>query len=271
LNLFDAHCHLQDERVLGRADAIVAAASAAGVRGMASCGTRETDWGPLEGLARRHPAVVPFFGLHPWFVRGRSPGWLGELRARLGRLPSGVGEIGLDHVLEPRDDAEQEAVFAAQLDLAREFAVPANLHCRKAWGDLRRILAERGPFPAGLVIHAYSGPPELVPPLAEAGAYFSFSGTLTYARNLRGPARVRAIPPERLLVETDSPDMHPAVDGRPPEGALNEPANLPQVLAAVAGLRVESDEAQASQVWENALRLFAPLLTGRSVADRAIV
>lgn len=260
MNLFDAHCHLQDERLAPDFDAVMRRADQAGVRRFLCCGSSETDWPRVAQLADHYPGIVPAFGLHPWYVRERSATWLDTLRRHLSTTASTVGEIGLDHAIEPRNDEEQESVFLAQLDLARQLNRPASIHCRRAWDRLLSLLRNIESLPRGFMIHSYSGGPELVKPLADLGAYFSFSGSITRSGNRRGHRAAREVPADRLLAETDAPDIPPVIhDGHQViEPAVNEPANLRHVIAALAEIRGAPPDNIAELTWNNACRLFSP-------------
>jgi TatD DNase family protein len=259
MHLFDSHCHLQDERLAPGLDEALRRAAAAGVRGLMCCGSAESDWPAVRALPGRFPGVAVSFGLHPWYVRDRTPGWREALRAVLASVPSGVGEIGLDQAIEGADMADQERVFAEQYALSMELGRPASLHCRRAWGRLMERLRAFGPHPTGFVVHSYSGATELIAPLVQLNGYLSFSGSLTRPANARGHQAVRAVPADRLLLETDAPDIPPALpDGEP--CTVNEPANLRYVVEAAARLRGARPEALAAQAWANAARLFSAVL-----------
>ena len=263
--LFDAHCHLQDERLAGRLAEVLSRAERSGVRRMLCCGCHERDWAAVLSLAQAHPEIVPSFGIHPWYVEGRTEDWLKTLERFLLIQPSSVGEIGLDHVVTPRADEEQESVFIAQLRLARRLKRPVSLHCRKAWERLLEILRAEGGVGWGGLIHSYSGSAELVKPLEAMGLYISFSGAITRPGNRRSHQALAAVSPERLLVETDSPDLLPAgipavagtlaVAGA--AGTVNEPANLTLVAAAVANILGRPLDWVAEQTFANASRLLA--------------
>jgi len=256
MRLFDAHCHLQDERLAGRLAEVLSRAEKAGVRRMLCCGCHERNWSTVLALAQAHPEIVPSFGIHPWYMEGRTAGWLKTLERFLAGHPSGVGEIGLDHAASPRADKEQEAVFIAQLRLARRLKRPVSLHCRKAWESLLGILHAEGGVEWGGLMHSYSGPAELVKPLEEMGLYISFSGAVTRPGNKRGQRALAAVSPDRLLIETDSPDLPPL--GSP--GAVNEPANLTLVAAGVADILGRSIDWVAEQTFANASRLLAGII-----------
>ena len=253
MNYYDAHNHLQDERLAGDPAGVVARARAAGVARMAVNGTSPSDWAEVERLAGRFPEVTPCYGLHPWYVDARGEGWLENLASRLGDPRSAVGEIGLDCVLESRDDAAMEQAFRAQLALSRDLRRPVTIHCRRAWGRLMDVLREAGPHPAGMIVHSYGGGPEQVAPLAALNAYFSFSGSVTHPNNKRGRAAATLVPADRLLIETDAPDIPP--EGWP-AGAPHEPASLVRIAETVAALRGMSVVDLAALTFGNAQRLF---------------
>ena len=235
--LIDAHNHLQDERFAGRQDELVEAARAAGVKGMMVNGSYESDWPAVAALAMRYPGfVIPNFGYHPWYLHEHSPDALAILRARLLEFPdAGVGEIGLDRWKPGLAWEGQESMFLDQLALATELNRWASIHCLRAWGRLLELLSTHARPTRGFILHSYGGSAELIRPLAELGAYFSFPGYFARPDKAAKCEVFRHVPPDRLLVETDAPDQlpppelqtHPltAPDGSP----INHPANLPAI------------------------------------------
>ncbi len=262
----DAHVHLQDPRFESDRESVVARARDAGVTGMVCNGTRESDWPLVRELAARHPGVVvPCFGLHPWYAGDRSQGWEERLREALGSVASGVGEIGLDRWVEPRDEPAQELVFRRQLEIARELNRPVMVHCLRAWGWLLEVLGDTPPLPRGMLLHAYGGSVELIDELAGRGAYFSFGGDTLREGKHRKRQALLAVPIERLLVETDAPDLPPPHRYAPharPDGAgapRNEPANLPRIIDGLAEVRGMTMEDLAAVTTENARRFLGRL------------
>jgi len=193
-------------------------------------------------------------GIHPWFV---SNDWKKEfqalekllrdfpLRQSSGQANIGIGECGLDFssfakAKADRQDkiqnrADQEECFIAHLELARELNRPVAVHCVKAWGRLIDILRDHsGP---AVIIHAFSGAVELIPELTDLNGWFSFCGNITKPEAVRARAAAVAVPPERLLIESDAPDFRPVGCPKP-----NEPANLIHVARQLAELRGVSTE-----------------------------
>ncbi len=234
--LFDSHCHLQDRRLDGVRDEVVSRAVRAGVSGCRTCGTSPEDWEAVAAL-RSLPdfEVRKAFGVHPWYAEGLPGDWLARLRGHLERDPAAwVGEIGLDAIRRPALSEASRAVLKAQLELAAELGRPVILHGAKA---LDELLAACRPF-AGCVpafmVHAFGGSEEQLRAWLEFGADISIGGVATRSARLRRLAAT--IPPERLLIETDSPDMMPD-GGEPavPGTRLNQPSNLVLVARALSG------------------------------------
>jgi TatD DNase family protein len=266
VRLYDAHNHLQDERLAPQLAGSMAAAVQEGVVRMVVNGACEQDWPGVMALARKYPQVIPSFGCHPWYVKERTPDWQTTLARCLDEIPSAVGEIGLDRWIKNYDLPDQEAVFVWQLRLAAERDLPASIHCLQAWGRLLELL-ESTPRPRpGFLLHSYGGPQEMIGPLAKLGAYFSIPGYFAHERKARQRETFRHVPRDRLLIETDAPDqllpdertrypLADAVSGK----AINHPANLAAVYEFVAELLGEPVEALASRVEENFMRLFGKL------------
>lgn len=262
MRLIDCHVHLQESVLRSDLQGVLADARAVGVRAWVCNGSTEADWPIVRQLAGAHAGVIPCFGLHPWYVGERTAAWRETLEGLLDEQPSAaVGEIGIDRWIEPRDEADQEAVFRAQLDIARRKERPVMIHCLRAWGWLMDVLKDEPPLPAGMLIHAYGGSVELIQPLAAMGAYFSYAGNIFEPRREKARAAVMATPIDRLLVETDAPDMLPPLEYRSYAieaggSTSNHPANLRAILAGIAMLRGIDEDALAEAVWHNAGRLF---------------
>ena len=256
MNLFDAHCHLQDARLAEDRAGVLSRARAVGVDRIAIKGASEADWSEVEVLIESDAFLYPSFGLHPWFLKQRSSAWAMRLNALLEKYPqAGVGEIGIDP--EPKgNQAEsmevQEEVFLAQLEMAQRWKRPVSIHCRGAWGRLLEVLDRTGPLPDGWMIHCFGGSKEVALELLRRGAYLSFSGTITRPKNRKAAEVLPCVPAERLLLETDAPDLLPVGV----EGPHNEPGNLRIILARAAFLRGESEAEVASMTYQNTCRLF---------------
>jgi TatD DNase family protein len=255
--MIDTHCHLDGPAFEGDRDAVLARARAAGVTDVVVPAVGPDGWATLAAFAAARPGVHFGLGIHPQLLPELDPRGddrlLAELDAALARGGAVcVGECGLDGgTAQGGAPMERQlAVLRGHLRLARKYALPVSLHHLRALDPLLALLREE-PLPAGGVLHSFSGSPEQVAPLAVLGLHFSFAGPVTYERARRPLAAARAVPPDRLLLETDAPDQTP----RPHRGR-NEPALLPVIAGALGTALGASLDALDRQTSANARALF---------------
>jgi TatD DNase family protein len=260
--MIDSHCHLDDERLAADLPAVLARARAAGVSAFVLAGVDPAGWQAQDALARREPDMAVAYGVHPRILPGltdaEADAMVELLAATLdgGSLlpPVGLGEVGLDGLGQELRACmdRQERVMRAQLALARAHDLPLVLHVLRAHGRALEILKSDGVPRAGGVLHCYSGPADLVGDFVALGLHVSFAGPVSYENARKVHEAARVVPADRLLVETDAPDLTP----EPERPGRNEPAFLPHVVAALARVRGEDVETVASTTARNARRLF---------------
>lgn len=249
--LFDSHCHLDDPRLRPHLGRLIPEAEAAGIAGFLVPGVAPPGWTGIRELSAAFPRVFPAFGVHPMHADLVTPSVLSELR-RFAPLATAIGEIGLDYALETPSREIQRGAFRAQLAVAAESGLPVLIHCRKAFADLLEILREAQVASFGGVMHAFSGSVETASACTSLGLYISIAGSVTYP-NARRPIAVAAgVPLERLLLETDAPDLAP----EPYRGGTNLPAYLAATARRVAEIRGMPLEELARRTTDNARRLF---------------
>jgi TatD DNase family protein len=256
VKIFDAHNHLQATELAPWRDAFLASGA---VAGMVVNGTSEADWAAVAELAAAHAGIRASYGVHPWRVDEVSAEWRERLSARLdgGGV---VGEIGLDRWKTDRNFDRQLEIFRWQLGEAARRGLPVTIHCLRAWGALNEVLHEATAPP--FLLHAYGGPVEMVRGFVERGGYFSFSGSFLAANRERKREAFLAVPLDRLLVETDAPDMPLPEEldqfaARSATGErVNHPGNLGAVYAGLAELRGMPVAELAGPVAGNYARLF---------------
>lgn len=258
LTWIDSHNHLQDPR-LGDPGPVIAAMKQSGVTRCVVNATRESDWAAVATLAAAEPDFIsPAFGIHPWHAHSATAGWQQRLAELLARHPhASIGECGLDQWISAPSMAIQRPVFIDQLDLARELNRPVTIHCLKAWGALFECFAESPP-PSRFLMHSFGGSIETARRLVPLGAFFSFSGHFLHPRKSAVIEVFRQLPPDRILLETDAPDMLPPdeiITHHLPENH-NHPANLSAIAQNLAGALSMTPGTLADLTRKNARRCF---------------
>ena len=260
LPIYDAHNHLQDPRLASHLPNIIEALTALPVRKAVVNGTRPEDWPAVAELARRHGWIIPSYGLHPWHVNQVCENWRDQLTEHLRDPKAAIGEIGLDRWIPDHDTARQEDAFLYQLHLASSLNRPVTIHCLKAWGCLLEILQQQK-LPSGFLLHSYGGPAEMIPAFTSLGAYFSLSGHFAHPRKTRQREAFQKIPTNRLLIETDAPDMIPPPEFTPQNlpSNLNHPANIQAIYTFASELYNLPLEQLTSQIETNFNNFFRPI------------
>ncbi|MFI4934769.1 MAG: TatD family hydrolase [Caulobacterales bacterium] len=233
--VIDSHVNLHAPQFDPDREAVIERARAAGVTLMVTICDKLSSADAVIAIAEAHPDIWFTIGTHPHEAK-EDPDLAPEHLIALARHPKcvGIGETGLDfhYDLSPRD--VQQRVFRAHIAAARSTGLPLVVHAREADEVMAGILEEEhaaGPFP--LLMHCYTSGPELLARAAALGAWFSVSGIATFKNAEDVRASVRAMPGERIIVETDCPYLAPL----PHRGRRNEPAYVPLVLAKLAEIR----------------------------------
>ncbi len=262
MKFMDSHCHLQDDRIIKQMPAIVTRAEGAGVQYMVTCATMEDNFSATADLAAQYGSVLPCFGIHPWFLDSLTPGWEDRLGTLVSQCPSGLGETGLDFMDKGADQEVQIRVFKSHLSLANDLARPINIHIRKAWDPFIHILKAHGPLKAGGLVHSYSGSADLIKVLEKYNLHISFSGAVTRPNAKKAVKALAAVSLDRILFETDAPDLFPNLNGSIPQGRalLNEPRFLPSIVEIAAQRRGMGFEKLVNHGYTNAKKLFDPLI-----------
>lgn len=245
MDFIDTHLHLQDYKTRFATD-IVQEAQAAGVIKMVCAATGFWDWDKVARFAKQYPAaVIPAFGLHPWYVREAKPDWPQRLAEFLERFPNAlIGESGLDSV-KNTDDEPQNSIFYRHIRLAEEFKRPLIIHAVKAQNWLENywdILPEK------FVFHSYNGKREVLKKIIHTGGYVSFS--FSVLRNKDFEELVNMVPNDKILLETDGPYQSPVQN----EEVM--PSALPVLAKHVAAARHENFENFCAQIYKNSLEFI---------------
>jgi TatD DNase family protein len=262
--LVDSHCHLDFPEFAQDFDGVMARARSAGVATMVTICTRLSRFDDIRAIAESRDDVWCSVGVHPHEAAEEgvdAPSRLLEL-ARHDKVV-GFGETGLDYYYEHSPREAQQRSFRAHIAAAREAGLPLIVHTRDADDDTVGILTEehaKAPF-TGL-IHCFSSSRELAEKMLDIGFYISISGIVTFKKAEALRETVKAVPLDRLLVETDAPYLAPV----PYRGKRNEPAYVAGTAACVADIKGIAPDALARATTDNFFRLFAKAKRPRGAA-----
>jgi TatD DNase family protein len=251
IQLIDTHTHPQLDQYKDDRQEVLARARESGI-GMICVGVDLQTSAEAVGLAEQHENIWASVGLHPndnlAEVYENTP--YREL-AQSDRVVA-IGEIGLDYyrTTDKLDRERQRDRFEKQLHLAKDLKKPVIIHCREAHEDMQEMLeAFEGERIQG-VIHSFTGTWGEAERYLQLGFYIGFNGIVTFARQY--DETLKAIPLDRILLETDAPFLAP----EPVRGSRNEPVNLIHIAQKIGEIREVEYELIARTTTENAKRLF---------------
>ena len=256
MELIDSHAHIDFPQFDEDRAAMLERARAAGITTLLAIGTGP---GPQKldaalPYAEQHDWIYTSVGIHPHEAKEVTPEHLERLAA-LARHRKVIawGEIGLDYHYDHSPRETQHRVFREQLALARQAKLPIIIHCCEAWPDCLSVLEEEWRSTGiGGIFHCFTGTVEEAQRGLEMGFYISFAGNVTYPKAPELREVARALPLDRLLVETDAPYLAP----QPYRGKRNEPAYVTEVARTLASVRNLPVTTVAAATAENFRRLF---------------
>jgi TatD DNase family protein len=251
--LVDSHCHLDFPEFEGKLDEIREEMQTNGVTHALCISVELAGFPKVLALAERHDNFFASIGVHP--DHEGEPVDAARL-VELARHPRvvAIGETGLDYHRLSGDLEWQRERFRAHIRAARKSGKPLVIHTRDAAEDTLRIMREEGAGEIGGVMHCFTETQEVADAALALGFHISFSGIVTFKNAVQLKEVARAIPLERMLVETDAPYLAPV----PHRGKTNRPGLVRHVAEEVARLRGVTLEAIADATSRNFFRLFVP-------------
>lgn len=258
----DCHCHLAAQDFQTDIDEVIEESKKTGILALVAVAEHAGEFERLIELSNKYSGfVLPCLGVHP--VQGNPPqeqrsATLEDLQNALPLIEKykdcllAIGEVGLDFT--PRiasteaQKNEQKKVFIEQIEIAKQFDLPLNVHSRSAGRPTINLLKEQGA--QKVLLHAFDGKPSVAMEGVKAGFYFSIPPSIIRSEQQK---LVKQLPLEFICLETDSPALGPVKQVR------NEPKNISvscQYIAQIKGLSVENVMEATTQ---NAFKLFPKL------------
>ena len=248
-NIFDGHCHYDDDWFDEDREAVLRDLPNKGVGGIVWNGTDLENINQVLNGCRKYDYIYGTVGVHPECLENLPPDYLNQIEkiAKEEKIVA-IGEIGLDYHWDiPKD--RQMQVVGEQLSLANQLDMPVVFHDREAHMDTMNLLKEFKP--KGL-LHCYSGSVEMLKEVLSLGMYISLGGVVTF-KNARVPVEVaKAVPLDRLILETDAPYMAPV----PYRGKRNDSSLISYVAEKIGELRGVSPQELIDITTANAKRMY---------------
>jgi TatD DNase family protein len=252
--LVDSHCHLDFDDFRDRLPEVLAEMAGAGVSHALCISVTLTEFPRVRALAEAHGNLFATVGVHPDYPDAGAVTAADLVRLADHPRVLAIGETGLDYYRLSGDLEWQRERFRQHIRAARECGKPLVVHTRAAADDTLRIMREERAGEVGGVMHCFTETLEVARAAVDMGFLVSFSGIVTFknAGDLRATAK--ALPLDRILVETDAPYLAPV----PHRGKLNQPAYVRLVAAEVARVRETDLPTIAAATTANFAALFRP-------------
>lgn len=252
--LVDSHCHIDFEDYAGRIPQVLEGMARNQVTHALCVSVNLADFPKVLALAESHAQFFASVGVHPDHAENSEL----EIKDLLERAQHpkivAIGETGLDYYRQPGGVEWQRTRFRTHIRAARECGKALIIHTRDAGDDTLRILREEGASEVGGVMHCFTESLDFALAAMDMNFYISFSGIVTFKNALAIKEVAKAVPLERMLVETDSPYLAPV----PHRGKTNEPGWVRHVAEEIARLRDTSLDAVAKATSANFFSLFKP-------------
>lgn len=252
--LIDSHVNLHHHSFDADREAVITRAREAGVARMITICDKIENFGQVRAIAEAHDDIYMSVGAHPHYAKDHLD-LTAEKLIELGQHKKvvGVGETGLDRHYNFSPAEDQIKVFRAHAAAARALDKTLIIHTREADDEMAELLEEEaGKGPLRILMHCYTSGPELARRALKIGAYFSFSGIMTFKNADDVRAIAREVPLDRIIVETDCPYLTPV----PFRGQRCEPKHVKGVQSALAALRGLSESECSALLADNFFRLF---------------
>ena len=261
MELFDSHCHLDDERFEEDREEIIEKIKESGVTKLVSAGYSIEGSRKGVELSKKYEFIYTTCGLSPNDIpQTEEELWkdiekikkIVEENLKYKKIVA-IGEIGLDYYWEKDNEKRklQKEAFVKQIELANDFNLPIVIHTRDAVMDTIEILKKNNVNKKG-VFHCCPLNRQLVKEALKLDFYISFAGPVTFKNSKNANEIIQMVPNDKILIETDSPYLSP----EPLRGKRNDPRNVKYIAQKIADVKGLSINEVAEITNQNAKRIF---------------
>lgn len=250
--IIDTHAHYDDKQFDIDRDELLSSMESGGIGAVINASATVRSWDKVLKFTEQYPFMYGMIGVHPDEI-----GELDEEKfVQMEQLISNpkivaVGEIGLDYYWDKESHNQQKEWFIKQLNLARKYDLPVNVHSREAAADTMDIMKEYGQGMKA-IIHCYSYSKEMALQYVKMGYLLGIGGVVTFKNAKKLKEVVEAVPIEHIVLETDCPYLAPD----PYRGKRNSSLYLPYVAKAIADLKGMTEEEVIEITTANARRFY---------------
>lgn len=252
--IFDTHAHYNDTQFDTDRDELLNSMNINNVSLIMNACSSLDEISDIIKMVEKYPFMYGAVGVHPEAVLDTKDGYLDVLKEySKHKKIKAIGEIGLDYHWTTETKDRQHEIFREQINLARELKLPVIVHDREAHADTLKILKENKVYECGGVFHCYSGSAEMVREITdELNMYIAFGGTITFKNATKPKEAAKAVPLDKLLIETDAPYLAPV----PYRGKRNSSVYLNEVVNTLSELKGVSTAEIEHITFSNGKKLF---------------
>ena len=251
--IIDTHSHIVDEKITKTPNDVVETFFSKGGDLFFAISTNIEDCKQVIETSKQYEKVIPLVGIHPHFAKDMDDSKFVKLEEYI-QQAKGIGEIGLDYYYEFSDKQKQKEVFIKQLELAKKYNLPINIHTRDATEDTLNILKQFKGIKG--IIHCFSGSKESAKEYIKLGYYLGIGGVVTFKKSEKIKEVVKEVGLDHIVLETDSPYLSP----EPYRGTENESFNVTIIAQYIANLLETSIEEVYKKTTENVFNVFNNLI-----------
>jgi len=252
--IFDTHAHYDDDRFDEDRDSLLKGLHQNGISYILNASASLESLDASIDLSEKYDFVYAALGIHPTDIDKMDEGVLDKIR-RLSKNSKvvAIGEIGLDYYYDDSPRELQRYWFEKQIELAKELCLPIIIHDRDAHEDTINIIKKTNVKQIGGIFHCFSGSAEMAMDMLKYNLYIAIGGTVTFKKSRKAIEVVKAVPLDKLLVETDCPYLAP----EPYRGKRNNSGYLVHTIQKIAEIKGISEAEVAEATLENAKKVFS--------------